>query len=139
MRAARSTNRALTEALPATDPVVVLLQELLARQAKQDERLERIERLLDRGRGARDAQDIALLVAVVESIGDRAFTSSELMAHTEADSSLSAALLAADVTTTRELGHLFRRLEGIPLGGFRLERVGDQRAGVAWRVQVWRV
>jgi hypothetical protein len=113
-----------------------LLRDIRAEQAHQRDTLAAILRLLERGRGARDAADIALLVAIAEAIGDRSFTSAQLIAHGDADPALRAQLLAADITGAQELGCVFRRLEGIALKGFRLERAGDERAGILWRVRV---
>lgn len=123
----------------ATSDPATRLQEIAAEQARQGEMLSTILRLLERGRGARDAADVALLVAVAEAIGDRAFTSAQLMAHAEADPALHAALEAADIVSAQELGCVFRRLDGTTLAGIRLVRAGDQRAGIVWRVQVCEV
>lgn len=116
--------------------VADLLRGIVAAQARQAEVLDAVLRLLERGRGARDQADEALLVAVVEAIGDRAFTVAQLLAHTEADQRLRDALVAADVDNGQQLGCVFRRLEGAVVAGFRLERVRDQRAGVVWQVRV---
>ena len=116
--------------------VADLLQALVTEQARQGAQIAAILRLLERGRGARDEADAALLVAVVESVGDRQFTSRQLEAHADADPALREALLAADVTSAQELGCVFRRLEGAAVGGFRLERVAVQRAGIVWAVRV---
>jgi hypothetical protein len=75
--------------------------------------------------------DIALLAAVAEAIGDRQFTSAQLMAHATVHPALHEALEAADITNAHELGCVFRRMEGIAVTGFRLER-----AGVVWQVRV---
>jgi len=63
--------------------VADLLQALVTEQARQGAQIAAILRLLERGRGARDEADAALLVAVVESVGDRQFTSRQLEAHAE--------------------------------------------------------
>ena len=115
--------------LPQYAAMLSLLQQIVDGQ-------QRIIELLERGRGARDQADVALLLAVAEALGDRQFTSAALVAHAEADLALRQALVGADISTTRELGCLLRRLEGSVLSGLRLERMGDQRAGVVWRVQV---
>ena len=47
---------------------------------------------------------------------------------------LGVALVGADITTTRELGHLLRRLEGVTLHGYRLERLQEHRDGIVWHV-----
>jgi hypothetical protein len=122
---------------PVGVTIEALLTEIRAEQAQQRDMLAAILRLLERGRGARDAADVALLVAIAEAIGDRPFTSAQLMAHAEADPALREALLAADITTPRELGTLCRRLEGAPLAGWCLERVAAHREGVVWCVRVF--
>jgi hypothetical protein len=117
-------------------PVTRLLAVLVEEQTRQRETLAQILRLLEHGRGARDAADVALLVAVAEAIGDRTFTSAQVVAHARTDPALRDAIDDADITNPQELGCVFRRLEGITVTGLRLERVGDQREGVQWRVQV---
>ena len=44
------------------------------------------------------------------------------------------ALLACEVTSPREAGHLSRRLEGVTLHGYRLDRLHEHRDGIVWRV-----
>ncbi len=119
----------------AEEDVAGLLRELLTEQARQRTMLAAILQQLQ-GRGARDAADIALLVAIAEAIGDRPFTSAQLFAHGEAAPGLRDALIACDLTTPRELGCLCRRLEGVELKGLRLERVDATRDGILWRVRV---
>lgn len=126
---------------PARSAVVVktvteLLADVVAEQARQREMLATILRLLERGRGARDAADMALLEAVAEATRDHQFTSAHLLEHVAADPALRDALEAADITSARELGAVFRRLQGIAMRGFRLDRVGDTREGILWCVRV---
>lgn len=129
-RAATATRAAVT------DPVEALLRDVLAEQARQAGILAEILRALDRGHGPRDAADVALLVAIAEAIGDRTFTAAQLVTHSHASSVLRDALEAADITNARDLGWVCRRVEGRPLSGLVLERDGDARAGVLWRVRV---
>jgi hypothetical protein len=90
-------------------------------------------------RGARDAADRALLVAIAESIGDRRFMSAELMHHaTTIAPALHEALRAADVQDAHELGVLFRRLHGVTIDGMRVERTDTTRDGVRWCVRLLR-
>lgn len=112
------------------------LREIAAEQARQRDTLAAIVRLLERNRGARDQADVALLVAIVEAIGDREFTSAQLLAHAEANLALREAIEAADITNAQELGCVFRRMEGMMLAGVRLAHVRDERAGAVWLVQV---
>ena len=114
-----------------------LLREISAEQARQRDTLAAILRLLEHGRGARDQADVALLVAIAEAVGDRPFTSAQLIAHAAADDALRDALLAADITTARELGTLCRRLEGVPLAGLCLARIKVHRDGIVWCVRVF--
>jgi hypothetical protein len=104
---------------------------------RQRDTLADILRLLEHGRGARDQADVALLVAIAEAIGDRPFTSAQLIAHAAAADVLRDALLAADITTRQELGTLCRRLEGVPLAGLCLSRVDTVRGVVVWVVRVY--
>ena len=104
---------------------------------RQRDTLATILRLLERGRGARDAADVALLAAIAEAIGDRRFTSSQLLAHALADPALREALTAADITTGQELGLLcFAGVKGSRWRGSGLERSGADRGGVIWCVRV---
>jgi hypothetical protein len=104
-------------------------------------RLEAIEaRLaaLERARGPRDGADADLLLAILEAIGDRAFTSVQLYAHAQTVApALLAAMLAADIDGVHPLGTVFRRLHGIEVRGLRLERQDGKyhRDGTLWRVQ----
>ena len=133
---ATSTIARLRPATVAPDTIEVILRELVAEQARQRATLAAILALLERGRGARDAADVALLVSIAEAIGNRPFTSAQLMAHADANPALREALIGADITTGQELGCVLRRFEGLTLAGVRVERVADQRAGVVWKVQV---
>ena len=121
---------------PDTTETLLLLREVVAEQARQRDTLSAILRLLERGRGARDQADVALLVAIAEVFRDRRFTSGQIVAHAGAELVLRDALEAADITSAQELGCVFSPAEGITLAGFRLERVGDERAGIQWQVQV---
>jgi hypothetical protein len=100
-------------------------------EAKQDRILAILE-----GSGARDDAEEALPLTILEAIGDRVFTSTELMAHTAVDERLQAAIEACCVQDASELGLVLRGLKGFELRGVRLERVGRCGDGVLWRVQV---
>jgi hypothetical protein len=118
------------------DPVETLLRQVIAEQAQQRDMLSAILRLLERGRGAREQGDVALLVVIAEIFRDRQFTSGHVIAHTAADVALRDALEAVDITNAQELGCVFRRMEGDAMAGLRLARVANSRAGVLWQVQV---
>ncbi len=98
--------------------------------------LRDIRQLLERDRGPRDQADVALFMVIAEVIGDRKFTAVEILAHCRASSELRDAIEASDVTSPRELGKLCRRVERMPVAGLRLERVGNCRDGVVWRLRV---
>lgn len=105
-------------------------------QAQQGAILADILRALERGPVARDRADVALFVTVAETIGDRRWTCGQLVAHSEVAPALRDALEGCDITNARELGQLCRRMEGLVRPGLWLERVGDSRDGVVWRVRV---
>jgi hypothetical protein len=79
-----------------------------------------------------DEADARLVAAIAATVGDAAFTSRELVRH--ADAGLGSALEGADLVSPREVGWCLRRLRGIVVDGFRLERVGTDRDGIVWRV-----
>jgi hypothetical protein len=91
---------------------------------------------LEARHGPRDAAEAAVLPAIARSIGGRHFTSDELFAHAAVDPALAAALAAADITNTRELGKLLSRLEVQPVAGVSIVRVRDSRCGVIRCVRV---
>lgn len=73
----------------------------------------------------------ALVLAISAHAGDLLFCARELVEH----SRLRAAIVAAvGELNSRRLGRLLRRLEGREIAGVRIERVGEDRDGVAWRV-----
>ena len=96
--------------------------------------LATVVQALSRGRSSRDPADVALLLAIAESIGDRSFTSAQVIAHSKADQALTEALRGADITSAKELGGAFRRCEGLVRDGLRLDHVGRERDGARWRV-----
>jgi hypothetical protein len=93
-----------------------------------------LERAHWAGRGARDGQDIALLVNIASDVGSLPFTARQLWVRRRHNPELVDALLEADVSSIRELGSLLRRLEGAPVGGWVVTRGRKQRAGVVWRL-----
>jgi hypothetical protein len=131
-----STLAAVPRPTATPDSVETLLRAIRAEQTRQAGLLAEILRALERGRGPRDSADGALLLAVAEAIGDRPWTSAQLVAHANVDPALREALTAADITSAQELGCVCRRLEGIAVAGLRLDRVGRSREGVLWRVRV---
>ena len=81
-----------------------------------------------------DPADRDLLLRIRESIADRPFTAAGLLLHATADPSLSAALLAADVTDAHSLGLWCRRVSGASLDALQLDRAGRGHDGRRWRV-----
>ncbi len=78
-------------------------------------RLDAIERrlaVLEQPGASRDAADAALRRVLARSTGGRVFTSSDLLRHSHVDADLAAALEAADLTTTRDLGAWLRDRAG---------------------------
>jgi hypothetical protein len=79
----------------------------------------------------------ALLVAIVDAIGTRAFSSAELLTHARlASPALQQAFSALNIRTARRLGKVLKRLHGHDRAGLRLERVERDKHGVIWAVQV---
>jgi hypothetical protein len=97
-----------------------LLEELLERQAPR--------------RGPRDGDDRRVVLEVANVVADAIFSSGEVVAHAAVAPKLAAALEGADITSPRSLGKLFRRVEGVAIEGVLLERVGEDRAGLLWRI-----
>lgn len=81
----------------------------------------------------RDAADVALLAAIKDTMRDRPFRLRHLRRLAATVPALGVALVGADITTTRELGHLLR-LEGVTLHGYRLERLQEHCDGIVWHV-----
>lgn len=79
-----------------------------------------------------------LLPAIAAAAGDTLWTVGELVAHArihgEAPRRLQEAL--STVGGTKTVGKLLRRAVGVSVGGFVVERVGDDRGGALWRVCV---
>jgi len=77
------------------------------------------------------------LIAIAEIVKGHAFTSAELMAHArDVSPTLRQAFAAAGVTSARRLGKRLQRLQGRPLGGLYLERVGADYTGAIWLLRV---
>jgi hypothetical protein len=82
-----------------------------------------------------DERHAALLVAIVEAVGDHEFSSVELVRHAAAvGGNLRAALDALHASTPRRLGKCLKRIEGSDCGGFAIERIGEDGSGAIWRV-----
>jgi hypothetical protein len=65
------------------------------------------------------------------------FTSGEIVGHAAIDASLRALLEACcQPVSTRRVGRFLKRIEGLDLDGYRIERIGDAREGALWAVRV---
>jgi hypothetical protein len=84
-------------------------------------------------KGPRDDLDTALVVQLAQTAVHRSFSCAEVLAHSVADAALRQALAHADIGSTKQLGKLLRRVEGVPIAGLRIARVGRRR----WRVHTW--
>jgi hypothetical protein len=100
------------------------------------ERLDRIERLLLARFGPRDDADAGLVRVLAEVLGPRPFTSAHVLQLAVADEAVRDAINGCDVTSSRQLGWLLKRLSGVTRHGLRLECVDQSRDGLVWRVQV---
>ena len=76
---------------------------------------------------------------MAEAVGDRTFTSAELIRHADVHPALKAQLDGALVDSPRQLGKLLASIEGRSIQGLMLERVDETREGILWRVRVSQV
>jgi hypothetical protein len=104
--------------------------DILARVAA----LERQVAALVAGRGARDAGDVALLVAIAADVGSLPFSARELWRRRRHAPELAAAIEVADLCSVREVGGWLRRMSGAETAGWTVERLRKSRHGMAWRV-----
>jgi hypothetical protein len=122
----------------AFEAAIELLRKVCAAQERQGEEIAAIRRLLERGRGPRDAADAALVQALAESFRHRVFTSGHVLMLAEADPRLAGALEGADITSAHELGQVLSRLEGTNIRGLTLDRRADKlRGAIQWRCEVY--
>lgn len=119
---------------PVTDTDLAVVLAAIDRLGQRfDARLDSIEKSVSKGRGPRPA-DVAMLVSMAGALGARRFTAAEAWAVRES-SDLVAAFDAAFIDDAQQLGQALRRLAGVSLSGFQIDRVGE-RGGVAlWRIQ----
>ena len=112
---------------PATSRDADVLAEVL-------ERLDRIERLLQRPRRqSRSLDGAELLKAIHQSIGSVVFCGADLMARV-GDRSLLAAFESRAIRNAKDLGVRLRGLCGRAIGDLTLERIGRDRGGTLWSV-----
>src|SRR4051812_46656141 len=77
----------------------------------------------------------ALLAEIAAHVGERAFTSSELLQHADTANAWLDALADAGAATPRRAGKLFRKIAGRNLSGFVVERTGRESGGTVWAVR----
>jgi hypothetical protein len=128
----RSGSQVAPSVLVTTADLAMLRHEIdtLAR------RLETVERWVQaHGTGPRDGADVALLHVLAATARGLSFTAAGMWRRRAVDPTLAEALLAADITSARQLGKLLRRLTGHTVDGWCLRRVGTNREGAV--LQLW--
>lgn len=101
--------------------------------------LERIAGAAERLSGVPQRREIgALLAAIHARVGDRVFVAPELVEFAlvaDAEELRDAIVRAVGSLNPRRLGKKFAEVEAEDLAGFRLRRVGMDRAGTLWQVR----
>jgi hypothetical protein len=131
---ARPRGFSIAASPPEPSPELLELRALLMAQQRTNQLLERLERLLTVGRGARDAADARLVLTIGPAAEWLPFKAHSVINRARSVPELAAALTGADITSAKQLGKLFARLEGVVIEGVRLERVPTPRGGSLWRV-----
>jgi hypothetical protein len=70
--------------------------------------------------------------ALASAAIDSAFTSVHVMQHVNVDPALREALEAAGLAGPRKLGKFLRRIAGVPIAGYLIQRVGTSSEGIIW-------
>jgi|WetSurMetagenome_2_1015567.scaffolds.fasta_scaffold695374_1 hypothetical protein len=101
----------------------------------------KLDQLLARGQHATPAiPNIAEHLRVIAAkTTNTVFTTSELVVHSAnpENTSLCAALIGmAGSVNARKIGKVLRNVEGMEIGGLRVERVAQERDGIVWIVRV---
>jgi hypothetical protein len=118
-------------ALPRADLMLQLIDEVRGLRAE-------VRALLGARRPPPDAAGEALLRAIHDHVRERPFTCFDLVDHVEVANAekLGAAIMAAcGALSPRRVGRLLRSIEGEPLEGLRVVRVGISRAGILWQLK----
>jgi hypothetical protein len=124
-----------------TDPeVLALLREILAGQRELRDAL----RELAEHERPRQPQDLGAdvgehLRAISAAVGDRVFSVAELLAHAaipEGEALRAAIVGLLGSLNGKRLGKFLRRIEGQDIAGLCIERIGEDRSGVAWILRV---
>jgi hypothetical protein len=116
-------------ALPRADLLLQLIDEVRGLRAEVRAALE------ERRRPASDDERTARFLSIIAvTAADRVFSSAELVAHARLVPALRDAIVEnLDALNARKLGRWLRRIEGRGIAGLRVERIGADGAGVAWR------
>jgi hypothetical protein len=108
------------------------LEQLVEAHASRIAWLERAQA----GRGPRDQADAALLQVLARVLGGCTFTAQAVLEHARLVSTdLQTALMDADLTSARELGHWLRAMQGVDAEGFVLVRGARRGAGRRWCIR----
>ncbi len=113
--------------------------------AKTDLLLEQIleQLVIANARRTMPPPDIAKhLKTIYLVVGDRLFTSAELVAHAalpQAADLRSALISIAGTCEPKRIGHLFKKIAGVDYDGLQIVRVRVERDGVVWRVECLRI
>lgn len=78
--------------------------------------------------------DRVVLIAIADAVQGRVFNAAELRAHALVNGELARAL--RPFTSAKRLGKFLRSIAGRSLGGLALQRIGRDRDGTLWAVQV---
>ena len=100
--------------------------------------LERIAVALEANLAPRRREVGVLLRAIHARVADRVFVAPELIEYAEisdAEELRSAILAAVGSLNPRKLGKRFAEIEAEEAAGYRLRRVGMDRAGTLWQVR----
>jgi hypothetical protein len=111
---------------------------LLAQLETNGRLLARIVELLERDHGTATDTRVARLVRAIASsqIGGDSFSTGELLAMRDGEDELAGAILACGKHDARQLGKLLQAWQGHVLDGLVIVRVGEDRRGATWEVQV---
>jgi hypothetical protein len=125
----------MAQAVAVREPVKPKADELAQLRQLVTELQRRVE-VLEAGRGLRDAEDAALVLAFVASTRGLDFSAAALWRHASVDPVLADAMEAADIDNPRQIGKFLRRVSGHTVAGWRIEQVGTNRVGIRWRLRV---
>ena len=112
------------------------VNDLRREHAAMQARLAVVEARIGRTIGPRDDSDCSLVLTIAETAAGTAWSTPELFRHAKTIPALKTALVNAECSSPKKLGKLCGRLEGTTINGLRIERVGEGRAGILWRVVV---